>query len=257
MQRQTAEMQPSFVLHTRKFRETSLLVEFFTHRFGRVGVVARGARSGKYAHGALLQPFSLVKISWVARGDLGTLTAVEREAAPNRLQGRALACGFYLNELLIRLLTRHDPHPQLFECYEVTLQSIVNHNQQTHALRLFERRLLDEIGYGLILDHDVSSGAAIQADLRYDYHPEVGPVASATAGDGCISVSGATLIALDHQKPMSLEQLREARFLLRKVLSRYLGDKPLKSRELLRVQHNQEKQEGHQGQATREGDTSQ
>ncbi|KAA3626332.1 MAG: DNA repair protein RecO [Proteobacteria bacterium] len=241
MQRQTAEMQPSFVLHARKFRETSLLVEFFTHRFGRVGVVARGARSGKYAHGALLQPFSLVKISWVARGDLGTLTAVEREVAPNRLQGRALACGFYLNELLIRLLTRHDPHPQLFECYEVTLQSIVDHDQQTHALRLFERRLLDEIGYGLILDHDVSSGAAIQADIRYDYHPEVGPMASATEGDGRISVSGATLIAMDHGKAMSVEQLREARFLLQKVLSRYLGEKPLKSRELLHVQHNQKK----------------
>ena len=120
MQRQSVELQSSFVLHTRKYRETSLIVELFTRNFGRVGIVARGARSRRSVRNALLQPFSPICASWVTRGELGTLTAVERDATLHSLRGRALACGFYLNELLVRLLTRHDPHPLLFECYTTT-----------------------------------------------------------------------------------------------------------------------------------------
>lgn len=235
MQRQTVELQPAFVLHTRRYRETSLIVELFTPSYGRVGLVAKGARSAKSMRKALLQPFSVLRVSWIAQGELGTLTTVEREDSPVELDGRALACGFYLNELLTRLLTRHDPHPQLFHCYVATLNRIVAKPEQAPALRIFEKRLLEEIGYGLNLDHDVASGAPIQSQLRYHYRMEQGPAAVDVGDEAHAGISGRTLIALHNEQSLDPDQLREARRLLQWALQHYLGDRPMKSRELLRA----------------------
>lgn len=233
MQREKVELQPAYVLHARSYRETSLLVELFTYSYGRVGLVARGARSHKSRRKAVLQPFALLNVSWVAGGDLATLTGAESGGKAHTIQGRDLACGFYLNELLMRLLIRHDPHPQLFRCYAEALQYIANPDNQLQALRIFEKRLLDELGYGLILDREVVGGSPIQPDLQYHYRLEEGPVAAESFGTSHEEFSGRTLIALREEQAMDSKQLKEARRLLNQALRRYLGDKPLKSRELV------------------------
>lgn len=237
MQRHKVELQPAFVLHTRRFRETSLIVELFTPEHGRVGVVAKGAGSGgKSSRKALLQPFSRLRVSWVIRGELGTLTAVEQERTSRAPTGRAVACGFYLNELLMRLLIRHDPHPLLFTHYEATLQRILVHDEQAQTLRAFEKQLLEEIGYGLILGHEAASGVPIDPDLQYHYRPEEGPIAIDSTADAVEdAVSGRTLLALAQGARLDSVQLSEARRLLQGVLRNYLGDRPLRSRELLKA----------------------
>ncbi len=173
-----------------------------------------------------------LKVTWIERHELGTLIGAESGGVAHRLQGRDLACGFYLNELLMRLLIRHDPHPTLFAAYEHALDGVGRDGQQLQALRMFEKQLLEEIGYGLILDHDVNTGETIHPDRRYCYKLEEGPVSGECPGERVIS--GSTLIALGSGQPMSLSQLKEARWLLQRALKRYLGDKPLKSRELVR-----------------------
>jgi len=235
MERYKTYFQTAFVLHTRPYRETSLLLELFTRDEGRVGLIAKGVRKAKSTQRALLQPFTPLRVSWSMKGELGTLTAVERDGISIEMRGSAIACGFYMNELLSRLLERHDPHPALFETYQKTLLHLNQQDKQAIMLRFFEKKLLEEIGYGLNLDHDANDDLPINPNKRYQYIFEKGAVAMAERGEEARGISGSTLIALDKELPLNTLQRREARLLLRDVLSHYLGDKPLKSREMLRM----------------------
>ena len=160
-------LEPAYVLHHRPYRDSSLLLEMLTSGYGRVALIARGARRPKsHLHG-LLQPFQPLFASWSMRGELGTLTAVEgRDGAGPR--GRTLISGFYMNELLMRLLHRHDPHPQLFAVYESALRGLavtgLPASAEQTVLRMYELTLLRELGYGLVLDHEIMGGESIRAD---------------------------------------------------------------------------------------------
>jgi DNA repair protein RecO (recombination protein O) len=221
--------QPAYVLHARAYRETSFLLETLTRDHGRAAMVARGARSPKSKWRNVLQPFRPLLISWSARGELGTLTGADQVAAPPGLHGEALFCGLYLNELLIRLLHRGDPHPEVFERYRKVLADLALGGPPQPVLRIFEKHLLDAVGYGLILDREYVSGNPIRAEAMYDYRPDRGPVrVGENADKKGRAVSGTALLALQSEQ---LEDglLPELRGLMRRVIGYHLGDKPLAS----------------------------
>ncbi len=223
-------LQHAYLLHRRPYRETSLLVEAFTAGAGRIALIAKGARAGRKGQAAILQPFHPLLISWTLRGEVGTLTAVEPREPMMTLTGTTLFSGFYLNELLMRLLARNDPHPELFERYETTLYLLQNATVAEWALRLFERDLLESLGYGLLLEQSVD-GQPLQPHINYCYHLEYGPV-PAPEHERCLQVSGAALLALASGELPGEQACREAKRLMRAALGLYLGNKPLQSREL-------------------------
>ena len=231
------ECQPCFVLHRRNFRNTSLIVEVFSANFGRVAMVSRGARRPKSRINALLQVFQPLLISWTGRGDLQTLTNVEAAEFVKPLMGVSYASGYYLTELIFRLLKHDDVHEALFSSYAEALTALRNAGGDSQAaeisLRLFEKQLLQELGYGLVLDHEVNTGETIKDDSDYYYVPEHGPVAcdSESIPSGP-KLSGRSLIALANEELTDKDSLRDCKRLMRTVLQGYIGDKPLQSRML-------------------------
>ena len=225
-------LEPAYVLHTRSFRETSLIVEAFTQEHGRIAVVARGAKSARSRWRNVLQSFRPLLISWNQKTDLGTLTAADQVASPPPLQGQALYCGMYLNELLMRLLHRGDPHTEVFERYRKVLADLAAEMPPQPLLRVFEKHLLEAIGYAMLLDREYSSGTGIDPQSWYAYKPDRGPVLHSGPGRG--RVSGAALLAL-HTERLQGETLPELRMLMRSVLGYHLGGKPLASLSLFSV----------------------
>lgn len=231
------QQQPGWILHQHPYSETSLLLETFTPEHGRVGLLAKGARRpGNRARG-FLKPFQPLVFGWSGRGDLPVLTSAEPQEPAPELYGEALYCGFYVNELLVRLLARHDPHPGLYEAYRTCLAVLRPGATNEAVLRLFEKRLLAEIGFGLVLDRDIGDNSPVAADAVYDYVLDRGPVRinperyARTQG---VRVHGASLIALARDAFDDPTVLRDAKALMRAALARHLGDKPLRSRELFR-----------------------
>ncbi len=228
------EDERGFVLHRYPYGETSVLLEVFSFAFGRVGLVARGVRRpGKSFAGAHLRPFQPLRLGWSARGELGTLTQAEALEGAIEMQGNAVWCAFYVNELVLRLLHRHEAHGELYEAYETVLRTLSASGCQEAALRIFEKRLLASLGYGLGLSHDPQSGEPIRPAGRYRYILEEGAIESASLNEG-VGVMGSTLIALAKEDLSDPDQLREAKGLLRTVLARLLGGKPLHTRNLFR-----------------------
>jgi len=230
--------EPAYVLHHHDYGETSLLLEMFTRRHGRLGVVAKGARRARSPLRTALIPFQPLVMGFSGRGELPTLTGAESAGPAPAIAGESLFCGLYLNELLLRLLHRHDPHERLFESYSEALGRLGegrNEGRDTEAvLRVFEKHLLEEIGFGLVLDHDVHDGSPIQPEHHYRYVPERGPVpAHAAEGEG-IAVQGANLLALACERLVDEVALREVKHLMRALLARHLGERPLTSRGLFR-----------------------
>lgn len=237
------QLQPAFLLHSKPFRDTSLLLELFTLDYGRIGLVARGVRSARSKLKGLLQPFQQLLVGWSGRGELATLTTAELQGGGLMLQGDVLLSGFYLNELLMRLVTRHDPHPQLFTCYQRALVTLLDKGQAEWGLRLFERDLLQELGYGLLLTHEGESGKEVEAERRYCYHVESGPQPMRSNSCAHPDVQGNTLLALARGECNNSTTLRESKLLMRVVLGHYLGPRPLASRELFRQKQKRHEEE--------------
>lgn len=210
-------------------------METFTREHGRVGLMARGVRSARSRLRGLLLPFRPLLLSWSGRGELPTLTGAETGSPVRALRGRALFSGFYLNELLLKLLPRNDAHPGLFDDYRRALDGLGESRALDGVLRTFEKRLLDALGYGPTLDRAADTGAPISPDRRYRYVPERGPVEAAGA-EGGPEVSGRTLLALAGGRIGDEDdgERAEARRLMRAILAPHLGPRPLGSRELFR-----------------------
>jgi DNA repair protein RecO (recombination protein O) len=233
-------LQPAYILHRKPYRDTSLLLEVFSRNHGRIGLVARGAQGKRSTLKALLQPFQPLLLSWSGRGELQTLTGAEADGIAQIPGGEALLSGFYLNEILMRLLHRHDPHDELYDRYQQTLGKLSEGMEYDWALRLFERDLLQELGYGLQLTHTIE-GEPLEATRCYCYNPERGPIPAQDDQADCLTVYGATLLAIDSGENGGVECRREAKHLMRTVLQPYLGNRPLASRELFRAQYGQNK----------------
>jgi DNA repair protein RecO (recombination protein O) len=226
------ELIPAFVIHRRDYRNTSLLLELFFSSQGRLPVIARGAKSGRSPRAMLLQPFSPLQISISGRGEVKTLTQVEPAGRPIQLRGERIYCGFYLNELLMRLLQRGDPYPSLYICYQQALTRLGFGESANQCLREFEISLLRELGYGMLLDRTADTDEPVAADRIYEYHIEQGPVTATGSATG--RIHGRTLISLHRGERLDEQGHAEAKQLMRRVIGYYLGEKPLKSRELFR-----------------------
>lgn len=238
-------LQPAYILHSRAYRDSSLILEVFTAEQGRLSLVAKGAR--RRARGgssaALLQPFVPLLLSFTGRGEMKTLTQVEAAAAPIALRAEQLYSAMYVNEVLMRLLHRHDPHPLLFANYGVALQELRRAASFEEVLRRFELSLLEELGYGFSLQHDGASGDAIKADSWYHFHPDVGLVEVLQgANPATAAYCGIDLLAMARGE-FSGDAKLTARRLMRQALANQLGDAPLKSRDLFRGRSQQQNEE--------------
>ena len=225
----------AFVLHTYPFRDTSVIVEAFTRHHGRIGLVARGAKRPKSALRPALLAFQPLSISWSGRGELRTLTRAEWVGSARPLVGLAMMCGYYLNELLLKLLHRDDPHEGLFEAYTQALMDLASGTETEAVLRQFEIALLREIGYALELMREVDSGQHLVAEQRYTYQPERGPSVSAgpNAAIEAVELSGKTLLDMargDFSDPVTAT---ESKRLMRFLIAHYLDQRALNTRQLL------------------------
>lgn len=230
-------LQPAYVLHNRLYRESSLLIELFTENYGRITLIAKGVRrQGRSTHG-LLQPFLSLLVSWSGKSELKILTDVElRDAAnPATLHGENLYAGFYLNELLIYLLQKWDSHPKLFTIYAQTLQILQKEPLHQRTLRIFEKRLLDEIGYGLF--------QSFAPDHDYQFLPESGFVIVKCNAENKTNIdkryifSGKSLLAIASEQ-INDDNLLDAKRLMRVVLAPLLGDRTIYSRQLFAIENN-------------------
>ena len=227
--------EPGFILHTYPFKETSVVAETFTRHHGRVAVIARGARRPASALRGLIQPFAPLLLSWFGKSELKTLHAAEWQGGMPAPQGQALMCGFYLNELLLRLLARGDPHERLYDRYIETFEQLPGAARATdfeRILRRFEKSLLAEIGYGATLDADAENGAPIDPRANYVFQPERGALRD-VGQPGC-PVSGQTLVDMASDRFERPQTLAEAKQLMRSLINHTLGAKPLYTRQLLR-----------------------
>ena len=231
--------EQAFVLHTRAYRETSQLVDLFTRNHGRLRVVARGSRgTSRKGTGRALMPFAALQVSWSGKGELKTLSSAEAIEAYPLLKGERLYSGFYLNELLMRLLADHDPHEQLFDHYQQVVKLLAGDDCLETLLRCFETRLLEEIGYELVLDADVETGEEVRPDAWYWYDPQHGVIErfrKEGSPDKANWFKGEQLLAIAGQSFEQQETRKTAKRLLRLALQSHLGNKPLQSRKLFQA----------------------
>jgi len=266
----STSLQPAYILHYREFQESSFIVDAFTLTHGRIALMAKSARASKPRTRALYQPFRPLLLSWVGGSDLRTLTGIEESGQPLTLVDAPLACGYYFNELILRLSGKDQPQPEIFAHYALALSELVAPDVDIQiVLRTFELQLLDTLGVLPDLAQSTSDGSVVDADRQYRYHPAnavavVTPLsaedqlASSThygiqkekvrmgegdtrnptvqadgiTADKGVPVSGATLLALSRLDLQAPAVLAEAKVLMRHILHVHLGDRPLKSREL-------------------------
>ena len=223
-----AELHQAYVLHTRSYRETSLIVDFLVPDVGRISAVVRGARRPKSPQRSLLQPFGRLLISWFGKGELKTLKLLESDNQLSSLQGRALFSGLYLNELLVRLLKAEEPCDVLFKSYQQALVDLAQALPVEPILRRFEKQLLQALGYGLSFpapDNRIPF-------YYFDADNQWLPMTSAPSQEQVRFFLANDLVAIAADDYQSSEVLRAAKRLMRLALAPLLGDKPLRSKDL-------------------------
>jgi DNA repair protein RecO (recombination protein O) len=225
--------QPGWLLHHRPFRDSSRIIDVLSRDHGRLSLVARGSLSAKSKLKGILRPFLPLRLSWVIRGDMGTLTGAEMHGAPIALSGESLMSGYYVNELMLSLLHRHDPQPEVYAVYGAAIAGLNGAGDVAATLRRFEMETLGLLGYALTLDHEAATGDALNAEQVYEYRVEQGPVAGGVA-DGPMSFTGSELQAIARQELTDPATLGNAGRLLRHVIAWHLDGRELQSRKVLR-----------------------
>ena len=230
------QQQPAYVLHHRPFRDTSQILDVLTRDHGRIAVVARGSRGARSRLAGLLRPFLPLRMSWVARTELGTLTGAEAAGPPIGLRGDALLSAYYLNELMLFFLHRDDPQPEIFSLYEDVIPRLADAAELAATLRNFELDLLGLLGYAVSLDQEAGTDETLVPDRYYDYRIEQGPVAVQRT-EGPLVFRGELLLAIGARQFGHDEALRAASRLMREIIAYHLGGKELQSRKVLREVH--------------------
>ena len=231
-------LTPAYLLHHAPWRDSSRRLELLTREYGRVTLFARGVRRPASDLRAVLQPFQRMLVSWSGRGEAGTLTAAELDGEPTTLPAAHLMSGFYLNELLLKLFERQDAHPQVFDDYAAALAALRTQGSEVRALRIFEKRLLDSLGYGLDLGRECDSGAALDPEGHYYVRIERG--LTRAVAESSATYSGHSLASLASEQLGDERSLRDARRLLREALAACLDGRRLKSREVMRSMRKRE-----------------
>lgn len=225
--------QRAFVLHGRPYSETSLLLDLFSENYGRIRVLAKGARSKRSNLKGALQPFTPLLVRWGGRGEVKTLRGAEPVSLALPLSGITLYCGLYVNELVARVLEQETAFTELFFDYLDCIQALAaTEGSPEPALRRFELAMLGHLGYGVDFMHCAGSGEAVADEMTYSYREEKGFIASLVTGHK--TFTGRQLRALEERTFPDVDTLRAAKRFTRMALKPYLGGKPLKSQELFR-----------------------
>ena len=231
--RQRIDGQLAWVLHAYAYSETSLIVDVFSRDHGRLPLLARGARRPRSALRGVLQAFQPLELGWFGGGEVRTLAKAEWVGGMPLLGGQALMLGYYLNELLLKLLPREDAHALLFDAYADCLRALAQGASvatQEARLRLFEKALLRELGYGLALERDALSGEAVRPECSYQYLVERGPVLAPAGADSRVCIRGKTLLDLARDDCSDGQTLSEGKALMRMLIGHHLAGTPLQSR---------------------------
>ena len=234
---QRIQNEPAWLLHHRPFRDSSQILDILSLDQGRLAVVAKGSRGAKSKLRGILRPFLPLQLSWFIRSDLGTLTGAEMNGAPLSLSGDALLSGYYVNELILKLLHRHDPQPEIFAAYSRTIERLAGSQDVAAYLRQFEIELLRILGYALNLDHDTETTEPLRPQQQYEYRVEQGLV-PVSDRDGPMVFRGAEIDAIRNQQFADPAVLKNAGSLLRNVIAYHLDGKELKSRKVLKDMRN-------------------
>ncbi|TFW21662.1 DNA repair protein RecO, partial [Duganella callida] len=224
--------QPAFVLHSYPYKETSLIIDLFTRDFGRVALIAKGAKRPHSQLRGVLQTFQPLSSGWVGKSELRTLTDAEWVGGMLPLEKTALLCGFYLNELLVKLLARDDAHPALFDHYVATLNELAHGEPPTIVLRKFERALLRETGVAAELTRCTETRSRVLPQVLYVVDPERGPRPQ-RAADAWPGVAGKTLLDMEREDYQDAATQSQSKQLMRFLLAYHLGGAPLNTRQIL------------------------
>ena len=230
-------LAPAYVLHQHAYRDTSRIVEVFTAEHGRLTLFARGANGAKSTLRGVLRPFQRLLLSWSGRSEACQLVSAELDGALTSLAKERLMSGFYLNELLLKLTERCDPHPEVFAAYAACIGGLAGGEPEEASLRRFEKRLLDNLGYGLDLSR-AADGAPIFPDAYYRFAAERG--AQLCVADAPGAVYGRSLTDLVDDRFVDARSLRDAKRVLRTALEACLDGRELKSREVMRAMRRRE-----------------
>jgi len=229
-----------YILHHRPYRDTSRILETYTREFGRLTLFARGVRGPKARLASVLQPFQLLLFSWSGRGEAAQLTGAEA-AEGDLVMGVPSAClmsAFYLNELLMKLTTRQDPLPPLFDAYHDAVEALKRVSAPGAStlepvLRVFEKRLLEALGYGLDLGFDAESGDAVEAAGFYVFRPAQGLFPAKPGMPGVLA--GSSVVGLAEEQLDTPRKLEDARRLLKIALTDCLEGRELSTRAVARA----------------------
>jgi DNA repair protein RecO (recombination protein O) len=227
------QLAPAYILHHRPYRDTSRIFEVVSRDHGRLSLFARGVRGPKAKLASILQPFQMLLLSWTGRGEAAQLTGAESAQASPPVPAPCLMASFYLNELLMKLTTRHDPLPAVFDTYHETLESLRHGAPLERELRVFEKRLLEALGYGLDLDSEALTGKPIEPAEYYHYRPEQGLVPAVADATGALA--GHSLIGLANEHLSSARELEDSRRVLQAALAQCLEGRPLTTRGVARA----------------------
>jgi DNA repair protein RecO (recombination protein O) len=225
-------LAPAYILHHRPYRDTSRILEVITRDHGRLSLFARGVRGPKAKLASILQPFQLLLLSWSGRGEAGQLTGAESADHDPSMPASSLMASFYLNELLIKLTTRHDPLPSLFDDYHATVEGLRHGMLLEPSLRIFEKRLLDTLGYGLDLATQAQTGKPVEPGEYYHFRPAQGLFPTVAEAQGALS--GQSLISLANEELASSRDLEDARRVLQAALAQCLEGRELTTRAVAR-----------------------
>lgn len=229
------ELTACFILHSRSYLESSLILDIFSREHGRLHLIAKGAKREKSPFSGLLQPYQRLLMAWRGKSELMTLIDVEADIEAYELSDARTIAGFYVNELLVRLLHQHEPHPELFDLYNNAIFDLSVTKPVDAILRIFEKGLLESLGYGLMLDQDVDDGLAIEAGKKYYYLFDSGPMKQTPLTGNYIEITGNSLLALEQGSLQNKTELEESKRLMRFILQSHLGTKPLASRALYKA----------------------
>ena len=224
--------QPGFVLHSYPYKETSLIIDMFTRDHGRVGLVAKGAKRPFSKLRGVLQTFQPLSVSWSGKSELRTLIDAEWVGGMLPLERTALLCGFYLNELLVKLLARDDRHPALFDHYVSTLNQLAHGEPAQIVLRKFERALLKETGVAADLTRCTTTRSRVDVSGDYVVDPERG-AREAGAGEVWPVVLGKTLLDMEREDSTDPATQAQSKQLMRFLLAHHLNGQPLNTRQIL------------------------
>ena len=231
------QLEPAYVIHRRNYSDTSLIVELITPAHGRVSVLARGVKRGKAQKSLLLQPFRSLHVSWTGRGELPVLGVAEEAGNTLHLQGEALACACYINELIYHLVPKFEPAQSLFTHYWPTVSACNELELRDRQLRYFEIALLEQLGLAPTLTHDIVTGEPIDAESRYRYRIPEGPMPAELASGNGVELHGSTLLDIASMNFSSAQTLSESKKLTRALLHYHLDGKQLLSRDLYKSFH--------------------